>query len=31
MMQQWADYLDTLRISASSTNVIPAKFGQKSN
>jgi integrase len=31
MMQQWADYLDTLRISASSTNVIPARFGQKSN
>ena len=27
MMQRWADYLDTLRLSASSTNVIPAKFG----
>lgn len=27
MMQRWADYLDTLRSSASSTNVIPAKFG----
>lgn len=27
MMQRWADYLDTLRLSASSINVIPAKFG----
>ncbi|WP_019675880.1 tyrosine-type recombinase/integrase [Arsukibacterium perlucidum] len=27
MMQRWADYLDTLRLSASSNNVIPAKFG----
>ena len=27
MMQKWADYLDTLRLSASNNNVIPAKFG----
>ena len=29
MMQRWADYLDTLRLSASSNNVIPAKFGNR--
>lgn len=29
MMQRWADYLDTLRLSASSTNVIPAKFANR--
>lgn len=29
MMQKWADYLDTLRLTASNNNVIPAKFGNK--
>lgn len=29
MMQRWADYLDTLRLSATSNNVIPAKFGNR--
>ncbi|MCC5853893.1 MAG: integrase arm-type DNA-binding domain-containing protein [Alkalimonas sp.] len=29
MMQRWADYLDTLRLSAGNNNVIPAKFGNR--
>lgn len=29
MMQSWADYLDTLRLSATSNNVIPAKFANR--
>ncbi|MCC5451693.1 integrase arm-type DNA-binding domain-containing protein [Rheinheimera sp. UJ51] len=29
MMQRWADYLDTLRTSATNNNVIPAKFGNR--